>query len=337
MKEVRRLQVTGGSTYIISLPKEWVLRHGLKKGDHVVLLSCGDKLVIAPRDVEAERSVDYRVSRKRDDAEEVVRQVISYYLAGYDAIRVIFDEPWEDLRVRIKKVIRKKMLGFEVSSEDQGHVEIRSLMRHGEFPLTSTVRRLFELVGLILNDIMAALEGLDRKVADDIIAQDDDVDRLYLYMMRTIRYRISQAPLGSEEVIEPYEYVIYTMVVKALERIADHVVRIAHILKALRNAPQPEILDGIVSMLRESADLFVRAKEAFLRRDSKAANEIINSAKKLLARETELTKMIERARQELHTAILCRIMIESARRIGEYAADIGEMTVDLATTPPGSR
>ena len=36
-EEQRKLQVTGGSTYILSLPKEWVTRNQLKKGSLMVL------------------------------------------------------------------------------------------------------------------------------------------------------------------------------------------------------------------------------------------------------------------------------------------------------------
>lgn len=36
-EEQRKLQVTGGSTYILSLPKEWVTRNQLSKGSLMVL------------------------------------------------------------------------------------------------------------------------------------------------------------------------------------------------------------------------------------------------------------------------------------------------------------
>ena len=39
--EFRKLQVTGGSTIIVSLPKEWVKSNDLKKGDVVSLEELG--------------------------------------------------------------------------------------------------------------------------------------------------------------------------------------------------------------------------------------------------------------------------------------------------------
>ena len=333
MKEIRRIQVTGGSTYIVSLPKKWVLKYGLKRGDPVVLLYDGNKLVITPEEVEEEAVVEYRISRD-NEVNEIIRQVISYYLAGYDVIRVLFGEPWEDLRVTIKKIIRKKMIGFEVTSEGPDYIEIRSLMKHGELPLSAAIRRLFELTNLILNNVILVMRDFDKHGAENIIIQDDDVDRLYLYIVRTIRYRISHVGFHVEEVIEPYEYVIYNMIVKALERIADHAVRIAHMIKIMSNRPPTVIYENMMNLLWMAAETFLCAKDAFYRKDVHMANTVINSVKKIVARETELVRSLERIKQPIHMAILCRITMESIRRISEYAADIGEMIVDLLTTPP---
>lgn len=35
--EVRKLQVTGGSTYVLSLPKKWVTQNKLKKGSSLLI------------------------------------------------------------------------------------------------------------------------------------------------------------------------------------------------------------------------------------------------------------------------------------------------------------
>ena len=48
-EETRKLQYTGGSSYIVSLPKKWIQDLGLKQGDHVVILRQGNSVLqIAP-------------------------------------------------------------------------------------------------------------------------------------------------------------------------------------------------------------------------------------------------------------------------------------------------
>ena len=48
-EETRKLQYTGGSSYIVSLPKKWIQDLGLKQGDNVIIMRQGNStLQIAP-------------------------------------------------------------------------------------------------------------------------------------------------------------------------------------------------------------------------------------------------------------------------------------------------
>ncbi len=52
-KEQRKLQITGGSTYILSLPKDWVTKNDLKKGSLMALEEEADgSLSITPSKLE---------------------------------------------------------------------------------------------------------------------------------------------------------------------------------------------------------------------------------------------------------------------------------------------
>ena len=44
-EETRKIQYTGGSSYIVSLPKKWVQDLGLKQGDHVLIRREGNSLL----------------------------------------------------------------------------------------------------------------------------------------------------------------------------------------------------------------------------------------------------------------------------------------------------
>ncbi len=331
MKEIRKIQLTGKSTYIVSLPKKWVLTNKLKQGDTVILSYDSNKILISPGDIADRKSVEYRV--EDDEPFNIVRQVISYYLAGYEAIKIIFGKKAETIRALIKKVIRKKMIGFEITDEGRDYIEIRSLLRHGEMSLSSTINRLLRLTEIILRDTLQALYNCDKALAENIIVQDDDVDRLYLFIIRMIRFKISYFGLN-EEFIEPYEYVIYNMFVKTIERIADHAVRIAHIVTSMKAIPPKELYNAILTLMGDAVDLYSKAYRAFLNRDVREANRVICSVKNLTATEKEIVRKLEESKLSVHQAILMRILLESIRRIGEYAADIGEMTVDISTAPP---
>ncbi len=49
-KDIRKVQLTGGSTYMVSLPKDWIELMGLRKGSNVeIIYSPNDySLIIKP-------------------------------------------------------------------------------------------------------------------------------------------------------------------------------------------------------------------------------------------------------------------------------------------------
>ncbi len=86
-EEQRKLQVTGGSTFILSLPKDWATRNELKRGSSMMLREEDDgTLTISPTKFEKKEKQDeafIKVSLN-DNPDAVMRTAISAYLNGYN-------------------------------------------------------------------------------------------------------------------------------------------------------------------------------------------------------------------------------------------------------------
>ena len=81
--EYRKIQVTGDSTYIISLPKTWVKKNKLDKGDVLSVVEKGDEVVLRLKD---EKEKEFEVKIQTSDAEFLSRLLITKYIQGYDTI-----------------------------------------------------------------------------------------------------------------------------------------------------------------------------------------------------------------------------------------------------------
>ena len=94
-EETRKLQYTGGSSYIVSLPKKWIQDLGLKQGDHVVILRQGNStLQIAPaskRPIKEQKEATIEVGK--DHNPYFARKLIALYFLGFNVINVV---PKED-------------------------------------------------------------------------------------------------------------------------------------------------------------------------------------------------------------------------------------------------
>jgi len=121
-EETRKLQLTGGSTYIISLPKRWILQNQLKRGTAIGLREEeGGLLTIVPPGLTVQKRPDeaaIRVSPK-DDTEMIARKIVSAYLAGYNSIHIKTDKQQLSAKQRhdMKIFVRSMLVGTEIVTD----------------------------------------------------------------------------------------------------------------------------------------------------------------------------------------------------------------------------
>ncbi|MEM2228539.1 MAG: AbrB/MazE/SpoVT family DNA-binding domain-containing protein, partial [Candidatus Bathyarchaeia archaeon] len=89
-EETRKMQLTGRSTYIVSLPKKWVKEMKLNAGDQLVIKRQSEAaLLITPKSkkITPEKDVFLKVSSK-DNPDAIARKIISLYLIGFNTIKL---------------------------------------------------------------------------------------------------------------------------------------------------------------------------------------------------------------------------------------------------------
>ena len=88
--ETRKLQITGGSTYIISLPKKWIVRNQLKKGSALNLSEEGGALLVMPSELAKQEKSNEAFIKvlANDDPSAIIRKVVSTYLVGYNLLHM---------------------------------------------------------------------------------------------------------------------------------------------------------------------------------------------------------------------------------------------------------
>ena len=118
MVNIRRLQQTGGkngSSYLIILPKDWVVRQKLSKGDPVVVAEREDGcLIVDPR---LPKAGERRTTTAQ--IEQNLRwEITSKYLLGYDEIRIVSEDSITNKQRDDVKQIIKRFVALEVTEED---------------------------------------------------------------------------------------------------------------------------------------------------------------------------------------------------------------------------
>src|SRR5437660_12488404 len=125
--ELRRLQMTGGASYTVSLPKDWVREQGLKAGDVVAVLPRSDSsLTLVPHEkIPATHGKGAEIAltpTKDQDREQILRTGVAQYLAGHDRITTRFPAPSRpDLRTHPRGAASRVFVGpelFEQSTDE---------------------------------------------------------------------------------------------------------------------------------------------------------------------------------------------------------------------------
>jgi phosphate uptake regulator len=328
--EERRLQVTGGSTYIVSLPKWWINAVGLGKGDAVSLSPQpgGGLLILPARSRGRERRSGVLVARSLEDREEVVRKLLAMYLAGYDAIEVRFeDQGMAELRSYLKSIVRHKMVGVEVVDESQSSIVVRCLLRYSELPLRSVVDRMRVLSLLMVQDAVKAVMEGDAPLAQDVISRDDDVDRLYFLSTRQLRDAISNPVVAGEIGLRsPGDALGYRLITKSLERVADHATSIAQATFTVGRLPE-RLSDRFAELSSMAVNVVEDSVRALNLMDERVAMRSISLAQEVVKYEERLGREAFDASAVIAAGV--RLMLESVRRVAEYGSDIAEATLNM--------
>jgi phosphate uptake regulator len=310
----RRLQLTGGSTYIISLPSKWIRSNNLQRGSEIIISELDDSLRLSsgqPKKIEISKKI---MINDQIDVNEFQRILISVYISGFNTL-VIGSKDYlnEELREVIKRFSRLVM-GIEIFEESSNSITLQNVLDSSSFPLSKAVRRMSLNVEAMISDTITGIENSEVKLLENVIERDDEVDRYLYYLYREVR-------AGTEEGNNAVYYLIFSRI---LERLADHTVNICKIWKSKPSGDKPNA-NGIVDYLKESLGLFNESVEAFYSRKFNVLNGLIEKKGNIIEMKN---KLVNEAKSEKQSNVVSSIS-EEILRIGLYSTDIAELAMDL--------
>jgi phosphate uptake regulator len=333
----RNIQKTGGNSFVVSLPKAWVNDMGLRPKDSVaVLVQPDSSLLIVPRR-------DLRSSPKSEailevtpglDKDTLMRHFISYYLAGYDIIRIALGKADPSLRTFIREGIRRKLVGVEIIEESSASILTQCLSGFVDLPLKKAFERMSIIAGGMLSDSVKVLTGGGKDLAREVIERDDEVDRFYHFLLRQLNIAVRDRSVIQEVgLTSARDCLGYRLAVKSTERVADHAAAIAAQAESLPLMPEAAIRK-IQDMTEASRKVFEGSIAALLRLDGKLAEQAISQTRAVVSTESKVSGEILALRMNGSQVASIKLMLESIRRAAEYGSDIAEIAIDLTVREP---
>jgi len=328
--EIRRVQVTGGASFVVTLPKDWAEEQGIKKNDPVGLVVQPDGTLLVTRKITDEPLQRIKVidSNTVSDPAFLFRMLIGAYITGFTVIRITTKERFPPFVRTVVRDFTQMTIGQEVVEETTTVIAIKDLLNPSEMPFDNTIKRMFVIVKAMHEDAIAALEGRNRMLAQDVINRDMDADRLNWLIARQTNMIMQNASLSRKMEISPSMAMHYYMLSRIIERVGDHAVRIAeHSLPIIDADVDKKILAAVRKSSTMSLEIFDRSIISFFNADMKEAHRNIESINALEKICGDINNMV--LKLETPVAINLGYIAESIRRSGEYAGDISETVINL--------
>ncbi len=334
--EVRKIQFSGKSSYMLALPKKWVEEMGLGAGDSVAVEKQGDSsLIVTPRvgKIASSRSEALIVVSSKNKTDSIVRQLISVYLLGYSTIQIRAREGslTSAQRDAVKEATRRHLIGTEIIADSREGITLQVLLSYPELSVKNVLKRMFLISESMHRDSVRALSKNDKDAAAAVTKSDDEVDRFSLYAIRQLNMAVqSDFVLREIELKSRRDCLDYRLIIKSVERVADHASKVAEGVLRLEGQVSPQVLEKIVKMSEYAVGLFEEAGLALFKSDYQSADDVVENAKAAEGMQAEILNAIGKGKGEETDRVL-PLVVEDIRRTAEYAADIAEVVINMNT------
>jgi len=327
--DIRKVQLTGGSSYVVTLPKEWVTAHNIRKNDPLGLVMQPDGSLLVVQDItegQILRTKEFDIGAITDPT-YLFRLLIGAYINGYNIIRIHSSQRMPPFVASVVRDFTQMTIGQQVVEETENLVVLKDLLNPSEMPFENTLKRMYVIVKTMHQDSLEAIRTQNADLANDVRSRDNDVDRLNWLISRQVNMLMRNTNLARKMGIQQYVAMDYLVISRIIERIADHAVRI------VTNAPQifsygtdPEILARLEKASSLALSIFDRSIISLFNQDMKASHKNIESLKDLEKISGEIEELV--LPLETPLAISIGYIAESIRRTGEYAVDISETVIN---------
>lgn len=327
IKQTRRLQLTGGSTYIVSLPKPWIDELGLKKNSNVTLVKNRNDSITIFQEEQNKKSNALATIGKNDSKESIRRKIIAMYLSGYKTIEIKTKGVEISIthKSTIRDLVRTTLMGTEIIESSSEKMKLQVLTHLTQLSFDVALQRMYTTAKNMHEEAMEALNETDTEHAEEIIKMDDEVDRFSLYLLRNLNLALENVQILLDSGLEkPSDCLGYRTVVKCVERIADHAGLVAKKVKYLKSPIDKKILKEIEQISKESLDVFENSINALSKRNYIMAENVAASVSKVIEKEK---KLMDSLKPDENTAII-KLILEDIRRTAEYSRDISEIAID---------
>ena len=343
--ERRKIQRVGTSTLSLSLPHDWTVRHGLGKGDEILVEEVEDGLRLFPRDSldRSRRAAEGRVVEADLCREPGIleRILVAHYVLGRRRILVRSRGALDAEQRSVIDRVSHRLLGLGVIEESPSQVTLRCSIDPAQYPLPALLRRLQGLAAAILEGAVEGLLRGDAARAEEALRREDDADAMYwLAVRQCLSGLMDESLLEALGLRSRLEISGCRVTARDLESAADRgedVARAVLVLRPLGVLPRGELDAALRDLARDVSAALAGALHGLLSGDLGAANAAIQARRGVLERGRAAASLILRDHGQRGVFCPLSTVLDGIVAVSSSAGAIGATAFNRHMEEPSER
>jgi len=215
----RKVIQIANSTQLVSLPRKWALKQGIKKGDEIEVTEEGNRIILSIDHNFADNNITINISDL--DTSTVLHYIEGIYKSGYDEIEILYDkETLHDFKsnesvelVPFVYSIMDRLIGMELIEQKKGRIVLKDVSATSFKEFDNVLRRVFLLILDTCHEVREAIQEDDKKALLDIKTKHDRITKFVAFCLRLLNK-------GGYNDFRRTAYVHH--IVASLDKLTDH-------------------------------------------------------------------------------------------------------------------
>ena len=223
--EVRRLIKFGNSSYVVSIPKNWIKKNNLAKGNLLYLNENGNgELIFSPTKKESiKKFKEAMIEADGKPISTIRRNIVSAYINNCGVITI--NGSLGNKKSDVESLLHN-LVALEVIEQNSNKIVVKDYLNLNDVSLKEVIRRIDTTNRLMLNELKESITK-NKDCYDNLILMDLGVDKLRFLTIRLIRNSFNNPEVAEKLEVDNIYLLDSWWLVTNLEKIGDACRRVA--------------------------------------------------------------------------------------------------------------
>lgn len=275
--EYRKLISFGKSSFVVSLPKSWITKQKLKKGDTLYFDEKESSLVInssPEKKSDEQKEVTIEVDGK--EVKQIRREIIGAYIRNNKIINLVGNE----IKEKAKEIepILQNLVALEVMEQTSKKIVAKDFLNFDDVSTESIIRKIDIVIRAIVEDCINMFE---EDSYESINHRDKDINKLVFLIFRIVKYGYENPSYMLKKFsLNTSNLSSIWWLAHHLESVADESKRIARTMRTVKLSQKEK--QTYIKILNKIKCSYLSIMKAYYTNNVEDAHKVINQREAIL-------------------------------------------------------